>query len=167
MKQNWRIFEKVLSGVQIVLGLLLLYVVATTITEYYTILWKNPLFNHTSIIEISFKKNYILFILSLTSICSGLQLINNNQKGWIASIVTWTMCTILLAFSFYRITKNYPNELNLTSKIVMSFFEITFIIILVALNNSEFRKKYAPTKRSWIIISSAVGILTLAKLFYS
>ncbi len=56
MKQNWRIFEKVLSGVQIILGFLLLYVIATTITEYYTFLWKNPLFDHKSIIEISFKK---------------------------------------------------------------------------------------------------------------
>lgn len=167
MKQNWRIFEKVLSGVQIILGFLLLYVIATTITEYYTFLWKNPLFDHKSIIEISFKKNYILFILSIISISSGCQLINNSQNGWIASIVTWTIFIILLAFSFYRITINYPSDLNLSSKIVMYFVEIIFIIILVILNNSEFRKKYTPTKRSWIIIGSAVGILTLAKFIYS
>ena len=167
MKQNWRIFEIVLSGVQIVLGLLLLFIIASTITQYYTILWVNPLIDHKSIIVTSFKKNYIPFIVSLISIYSGFLLIKNSLKGWISSIVTWTMCIILLAFSFYRISENYPSELNLASKIIMSFAEIAFIIILLALNNSEFRQKYNPSKRSWIIIGSAVGILTLAKFVYS
>lgn len=167
MKQNWQIFEKVISGVHIILGLLILFVVVITIKSYYDVLGINPLFDHKTIIEVSFKKNYILFIVSLMSISSGFLLYNNSLKGWITSIITWTMCVILLLFSYYRLSVNESYHLDLVSQIAICFAVIVFTTILVFLNNSEFKHKYKPTKKNLLIITSAIVILTLAKFFYS
>ncbi len=167
MKQNWKIFETIISGVQIILGLLILSVIAITIWEYYSILWINPLIDHKSILELSFKKNYILFTVSIISIFSGFLLIKNSIKGWILSIITWTMYIILFVFSFYRISLNESSQLNLNSKIIMYIVVIAFVAILVVLNNSEFKQKYKPTNENWLIITSIIVILTLAKFVYS
>ena len=167
MKQNWQIFEKVLSGVHIILGLLILFVVVTTIKSYYVVLGINPLFDHKTILEVSFKKNYILFIVSLMSISSGFLLYNNSLKGWITSIITWTMCVILLLFSYYRLSVNEYYHLDLVSQITIFFAIIVFTTILVFLNNSEFKQKYKPTNKSWLIIFLSTLIITLAKFFYS
>lgn len=167
MKQNWQIFEKVLSGVHIILGLLILFMVVTTIKSYYVVFGINPLFDHKTILEVSFKKNYILFIVSLMSISSGFLLYNNSLKGWVTSIITWTMCVILLLFSYYRLSVNEYYHLDLVSQITICFAIILFITILVFLNNSEFKQKYKPTNKSWLIIFLSTLIITLAKFFYS
>lgn len=167
MKRNWQLLERVISCVQIILGLLILFVVATTIKSYYDVFWINPLFDHKTILEISFKKNYILFIISLISIISGFLLYNNSLKGWVTSIITWTMYVILFLFSYYRLSVNESYHLDLVSQIAICFAVIVFTTILVFLNNSEFKHKYKPTKKNWLIITSAIVILTLAKFFYS
>lgn len=167
MKQNWQIFEKVISGVHVILGLFILFAVVTTIKSYYDVFWINPLFDHKTIIELSFKKNYILFIVSLLSISSGFLLYNNSLKGWITSVITWTMCIILLLFSYYRLSVNESYHLDLVSKIVICLLIIIFITILVFLNTSEVKQKYNPTNKSWSIIFLSTLIITLAKFFYS
>lgn len=167
MKQNWPLIEKVISCLQIILGLLILFGVLTTIKSYYDVFWINPLFEHKTILELSFKKNYILFIVSLISITSGFLLYNNSSKGWITSIITWTMYVILLLFSYYRLSVNESYHLDLVSQIAICFAVIIFTTILVFLNNSEFKQKYKPTKNNWLIITSVIVMITLAKFFYS
>ena len=167
MRKNWRIFEVIISVIQIGLGVLILFVVTTTIIDYYTILWRNPLMAHKSILEVGFRKNYILVIVAFISISSGILLIKNSLKGWITSIATWVMSAILLIFSFYRIFQKNPTELNFMSKTIMSFTIIAFLIIAIVLSHSEFKQKYKPTASSWITIAAIIMAITSAKFIYS
>jgi amino acid permease len=167
MKQNWRIFEVIISVIQIGLGVLILFVVTTTIIDYYSILWRNPLMAHKSILEVGFRKNYILVIVAFISISSGILLIKNSLKGWITGIAAWVMSAILLMFSFYRIFQKNPADLNFMSKIIMSFTIIAFLIIAIVLCHSEFKQKYKPTASSWITIAAIIIAIISAKFIYS
>jgi hypothetical protein len=167
MKQNWRIFEVIISGIQIGLGVLILFVVTTTIIEYYTVLWQNPLMDHKSILEVGFRKNYILVIVAFISIYSGILLIKNSLKGWITSNATWLLSVMLLMFSFYRIFQKNPTDLNFMSKTIMSCTIIAFLVIAIVLSHSEFKQKYKPTENSWITIAVIIIAITSAKFVYS
>lgn len=58
MKHNWRMFEIILSGIQICLGILIWFFVYLTCNQYYTFLWKNPLMDHHSIVQMAVRKKY-------------------------------------------------------------------------------------------------------------
>lgn len=163
MKHSWRIFELVLSGIQICFGLVMLLFVYKTIIEYYNILWKNPLIDHISIIEMALRKNAALAIVSLIAISSGILLIKNLSKGWVMSIITWIMLTITLIINSYRMYQHNPLELDLFSKIILSVMVIIFIIILVLLNNTAFTQKYKPTRGKWIAIAVMIVALVATK----
>lgn len=167
MRPNWRIFEVIISGIQIAIGVLILFVVTKTIIEYYTVLWQNPLLEHKSILEVGFRKNYILVIVAFISISSGFLLIKNSLKGWITSIATWVMSAILLMFSFYRISQKNPTDFNFMQKTIMSFTIIAFLIIAIVMSHSEYKQKYKPTENSWITIVAIIMAITVAKFVYS
>lgn len=167
MKHSWKIFELIISGIQICFGLMILFFVAETILEYYNMLWVNPLIDQKSIIEVALRKNSIQVIVALTAILSGILLIKNLSKGWIMSIITWIMFTILLTISTYRIYQRNPADLDLVSRVIIGFLVIIFITITVMLNNAEFRQKYKPTRSSWIAIAITITALTSAKFVYT
>ncbi|MBE0391494.1 hypothetical protein [Flavobacterium sp. PL002] len=81
MKQNWKIFELIISGIQIFLGIIMLIVVYITITSHYYTLWINPLIDHAAIAEMAFRGNVTLVILALITIFSGILLIKNKING--------------------------------------------------------------------------------------
>lgn len=81
MKHNWRMFEIILSGIQICLGILIWFFVYLTCNQYYTFLWKNPLMDHHSIVQMAVRKNITLVILSLIAISSAILLIKNLSQG--------------------------------------------------------------------------------------
>ncbi|WP_282714432.1 hypothetical protein [Flavobacterium algoritolerans] len=146
---------------------MILFFVAKTILEYYNILWVNPLIDHKSIVEVAFRKNSIQVIVALIAILSGILLIKNLSKGWIMSIITWIMFTILLTISTYRIYQRNPAELDLVSRVFISFLVIVFITITGMLNSAELRQKYKPTRSSWITIAITITALTSAKFVYT
>ncbi len=59
MKHSWRIFELILSGIQIYCGFFILFFVYITCNHYYTFLWKNPLVDHQSIVQMALRKNVL------------------------------------------------------------------------------------------------------------
>ena len=163
MKHNWRMFEIILSGIQICLGLLILFFVYLTCNQYYTFLWKNPLMDHQSIVQMALRKNLTLVIVSLITISSAILLIKNLLKGWVMSVITWIMFTITLIINSYRLNQRNPTELDLISKFILGVIVIVFIAIVVTLNNTEFIQKYKPSKNNWIVIVISIVVLTALK----
>ncbi|TDE42918.1 hypothetical protein E0I26_12145 [Flavobacterium rhamnosiphilum] len=163
MKHSWRIFEFILSGIQICCGLVILFFVYITCTEYYIFLWKNPLVDHQSIVQMALRTNSTLVIVSLIAISSALLLIKNVSKGWVMSIITWIMFVVILIINSYRLNLLNPSALDLVSKFILGVMAIGFTTIVVLLNNIEFRQKYKPTKNNWIVIAISITALTALK----
>ena len=163
MKHNWRIFELILSGIQILFGLLIMFFVYLTCNQYYTFLWGNPLVDHQSIVKMAVRKNVTLIIVSVIAISSAIFLIKNLLKGWVMSVTTWFMFTIILIINSYRLKLSNPSELDLISKIILGIITVAFITIILALNNIEFRHKYNPTIKNWLVIAISIIVLTALK----
>lgn len=163
MKHNWRIFEFIISGIQIFLGILMLIVVYITITSYYYTLWINPLIEHTAIIEMAFRKNFVLFIVAMIAISSGILIIKKKINGYILSQITWIMSTIILVINSVKLYQLKAYDFDFTARITVILITITFLIILLLLNNSFFRNKYPITKSNWIVITIFTTILTAMK----
>ena len=163
MKHNWRMFEIILSGIQICLGLLILFFVYLTCNQYYTFLWKNPLMDHQSIVQMALRKNLTLVIVSLITISSAILLIKNLLKGWVMSVIAWIMLPITLIINSYRSNQSNPSELDLISIFTIGIITVVFIAIVFALNNIEFKRKYSPTIKNWIFIAISVVVLTALK----
>lgn len=163
MKQNWKIFELIISGIQIFLGIIMLIVVYITITSYYYKLWINPLIDHAAIAEMAFRGNVTLVILALIAIFSGILLIKNKINGYILSQITWVMLTLLLLINSIRLFQKKALDIDFLSGITIGIIATTFLIILFLLNNSAFRKKYFITRCNWIFVSIIITILTASK----
>ena len=163
MKNSWRIFELILSGIQICSGFVILFFVCITCNEYYTFLWKNPLVDHQSIVLMALRKNLTLIIISLIAISSAILLIKNLLKGWVMSVITWIMFTITLTVNSYRLNQRNPTELDLISKFILGVIITVFITIVFTLNNIEFIQKYKPSKNNWIVIVISIVALTALK----
>jgi hypothetical protein len=163
MKHSWRMFELILSGIQICFGLLILFFVYLTCNQYYTFLWKNPLVDHQSIVLMALRKNLTLVIVSLITISSAILLIKNLLKGWVMSVITWIMLTITLIINSYRLNQSNPGELDLISIFILGIITVVFIAIVFALNNIEFKQKYSPTIKNWIFIVISIVALTALK----
>ena len=163
MKHSWRMFELILSGIQICFGLLILFFVHFTCNQYYTFLWKNPLVDHQSIVQIALRKNVTLVIVSVIAISSAIFLIKNLSKGWVMSVTTWFMLTIILIINSYRLNQSNPNDLDLISIFILGIITVIFIAIILALINIEFRQKYNPTIKNWIVIAISIVVLTALK----
>lgn len=163
MKHSWRIFELILSGIQICSGFLILFIIYLTYNDYYALLWADPLIDHYAIIEVFFVKNLSLVLLSFFPILSAVFLIKNKTKGWLMSVITWSMFTAILIINTYRINQLYPKELALVSKFIIGFMILFFIAIIIALNNTEFTQKYKPTKSMWITIVISIILLMATK----
>ena len=157
MKHNWRIFELIISGIQICCGFLILIAVYLTFKDYYNHYWTNPMIDDNAVIEVALRKNLNLAILS------AILLIKKVSKGWVMSVITWIMFTIVLIINSYRINQIYPKELGLGSKFIIGFMTLVFIAIIIALNNNEFIQKYKPTKSTWITIAVSIVLLTATK----
>lgn len=163
MKDSWRLFELILSGIQICCGLLMLTAVYLTFKDYYLILWTNPLIDHHAIIEMAVRKNLTLLLMSFLPILSAVLLIKNVARGWVMSVITWIMFIIILIINAYRINKIYPQELGSGSKFIIGLMTTVFIAITIALNNPEFMQKYKPTRHTWIAIAVSIICLTATK----
>ena len=163
MKHSWRIFELILSGIQICCGFFILFFVYITCNHYYTFLWKNPLVDHQSIVQMALRKNVTLVIVSLIAISSAILLIKNLSKGWVMSVTNWFMFTIILIINSYRLNQSNPNDLDLISIFILGIITVIFIAIILALINIEFRQKYNPTIKNWIFIAISIVVLTALK----
>ena len=163
MKHNWRIFELVLAGIQLCCGFALWFIIYLTFNNYYLYLWNNPLMDHYALIEVALRRNLTLLIISIFSILSGFLLIKNKVKGWVMSIITWIMLTIVMIINSYRIIELYPDKLDFISRVVICIMALVFIAIVITLNNDQFRQKYKPTKTNWVLIVVSVIIITATK----
>ena len=163
MKHNWRIFELILSTLHLCCGFILWIVIYLTFNNYYLYLWNNPLVDHYTLIEVALRKNLTLLIISIFSILSGFLLIKNKVKGWVMSIITWIMLTIIVIMNSYRIVKLYPDELNPLERVVICIMALVFIAIVITLNNEQFKQKYKPTKTNWVMIVISVILVTVTK----
>lgn len=167
MKANWRRFECIISGFQIAFGIIIFLIIIQTILDYYSVFYINPLFNKGDILLLSFRKNYMLFIVAFLSIISGIMLLKSSLNGWILSIITWIMYAVLIIISFLKINQDKSSILDYESKIVIGFMVLLFITILLLFTSKEFKMKYKPNKSNFIFIVGVVLGLTIVKLLYS
>lgn len=119
--------------------------------------------DHQSIVQMALRKNVTLVIVSLIAISSAILLIKNLSKGWVMSVTTWFMFTIILIINSYRLNQSNPNDLDLISIFILGIITVIFIAIILALINIEFRQKYNPTIKNWIFIAISIVVLTALK----
>ena len=109
--------------------------------------------DHQRIVLMAVRKNITLVFVSLIAISSAILLIKNLSKGWITSVITWFTFAIILIINSYRLNQSNPGELDLISIFILGIITVVFITIILALFNIEFRQKYNPTLKNWIVIA--------------
>jgi len=163
MSKGWTIFEKITGVLQIIFGLVLIYILIwglnIKLNQFYKITEITG--SDISIFKIFYTNHYNL-ILSLLGIVSGVLLIRNNKIGWILSITTWFSYCIGTILTTRKIAlKNSNFEIFSGQYNIYGLMIIIFLIMGILLISKEFRKKYSPNYKSWalLILSTAFFIL--------
>ena len=167
MKTNLRKFEILISVLQTIFGAVIIFILIETILDYYAVLYSHPFFSKKDVLLLSFRKNYMLFIVAFTSIISGIMLFKSQLIGWILSTVSWCMFSILTVISYFSIIHNHNKMLEIKDIIFICFLVLLFTTGIIILTSKEFREKYNPNKSNSILIIGIVSILTIAKFLYS
>lgn len=163
MTKSWTIFEKITGILQIIFGLVLIYILIWAIN-----IKLNQVFKITGS-DISFFKifytHHYNFILSLLGIVSGVLLIRNNKIGWILSISTWFSYSIGTIFTTWKIALGNSNfEIYSGHYIIYGLMIIIFLIMGILLISKEFRKKYSPNRKSWVLLILITAFFILDRL---
>ena len=160
MQTDWEIFEKIISVIQILLGItivsVLIWSVNLSVNQFldhsdYT--WKD-----ISILKL-IKNHHFFTLLGLIGITGGIGWFKYKTFGWLLSFIFW----FLLGFSTILITLKFkqeePNVIRANEEYWIYYstiFVSFFLAILLVLKT--FWNKYNPTKKSLIIF----GMILLA-----
>ena len=165
MSKNWRLFEKSISGIQILLGVLLIGIIIWAINIKLDVAFNRLNMTWEDISFIKLLVNYNLgLIVSGIGIISGLLLLRNSKKGWIGSIAFWLVLAIGTFITLWRLRNNIEfleNRLYLISGI---FAIIIFTIIGILLTTNEFRRKYQLNLNNALVITFIIICFTIDKL---
>jgi hypothetical protein len=166
MNKHWTLFEKVISGFQIIFGivvisflLLTLDSIISTLLEHSDYTWKDVSFYKL------IKNHYFFTFLGILSISSGILLLKNKKIGWILSVSTWLLYGLGTLINIFK--KNHENKSILESNsdyITIGIFIVAFFILALCLTLKPFRTKYKANLKSWFKIGIITLILITVKL---
>ncbi|KAB5483112.1 MULTISPECIES: hypothetical protein [Flagellimonas] len=166
MNKNWKLFEKVISGFQIIFGITTISFLLWSLNLTITIIFENSdyTWNDVSFYKL-FKNHYFFTFLGILSISSGILLLKNKKIGWILSVSTWLLYGFGTLINIFK--KNDENEYIFASNsdfIILGIIIVTFLILALCLTLKPFRTKYKPNLKSWFKIGIITLILITAKL---
>ena len=165
MNKFWQTTEKVIGIIQILLGL---FIISVTTYILYNVLDNFMKPNHLQWQDLSFYKifkNYHLsFIIPLLFLISGVLLLKNKIAGWIIGVATWITIGIGEILSIGKVVGNKYNSWTDWNTFYLLLFTIFACSIAILMLTIEFRKKYNPNWKNWLVMFSIILFLTLDRL---
>jgi len=159
MKTNWEIFEKIMSVIQILLGVTLIYILFSTLytstnnfLDHFDYTWKD-----ISIIKL-IKNHHFITLLSLIGIIGGIKWFKFKTIGWLLSFIFWFLIGFYMILLTLKFKSEEPNAIR-TDEEYLIYYSIILVSFAIAflLGLKTFWKKYNPDKKSLVI----TGILLL------
>lgn len=102
----------------------------------------------------------LTLLLSILSLLAGILLLLQKKIGWILSVALFGALTIIWVYLLIDYLRDPIEDPRL-----MLFFSTLLGFFLVCLLQKPFIRKYSPTKKSWVVISTIVIFLVLDSLF--
>jgi len=168
MTKIWTITEKTIGTIQILWGAVGLVLTIWGFKQFFDVVVAehNLSWENISIIKLIGNHHY-LFILPLLTMFAGVTLLLNKRIGWIMSIVTSLLFATAPIFNWPTMPSNELYINDKTDWFLLSLFPVVFLTIFGLLLTNHFRKKYNPTRMSWLIILGLLIILLIDKIFLS
>lgn len=159
MKTDWEIFEKIVSVIQILLGITIISVLIWSVNisisqifEHSDYTWKD-----ISILKL-IKNNHFFTLLGLMGIIGGIGWFKYKTNGWLLSFMFWFLLGLSTTLVALKFKLQEPNVMRANEEYLIYYstiFVSFFLAILLVLKT--FWNKYNPTKKSSIIF----GIILL------
>lgn len=157
MNKGWRIFEIIISMLQIILGITILTIIIPPLNKMYMIISYDFGWQNISIYK--FSNIYIFPIIKgILGIISGVLLLKQKLIGWILSIIFWLILATSALLYSWTITTSDP-------KFIFSIIILLISMILLAILFKPIKNNYLPTKKSWIFIGIMTLVFLIEKLY--
>jgi hypothetical protein len=164
MSKPWRIFEKSIAVLQIIIGLFIASQIIFdmyNLNEYFKFSGKDLSYSNF------FIKRHFSLLEILLLIISGILLFKSNVKAWVASVVIWITFGIGSFLSISKLLEQHHDSWTNRGVLFYIIIAILFISIATLMMTSEFRKKYHPNSKHWLAIVIIVIIITMDRLLIS
>jgi hypothetical protein len=166
MKKTWDTIEKILSLIQVFLGIIIVYININIRYQQLDWIMQSPEYSWSDVSWVGFFKTVqFMLIVGLLFIVGGILLFLSKRTGWISSVAVWITfgftCLNLLTFNDVTITTLYQN--NSDYWIFGSFFSIT-IISLVILVLKPLRTKYTVDEKTCAYVGGILLFFLANKL---
>jgi len=163
MNINRKSAEKIIGISLVIWSFIVLYY--NIITFKYIIEITNLSWEEISLFKIT--KNYhFQFIIAILNLASGILLILSKRIGWMGSVVMSIVNGLGFIIFLWPLNtdESIHNEMTNSELLMFSSIIILFFIFGLVLLNKVFRKKYQPTKNTWVIITLIIIILCADKI---
>ena len=169
MNKNWTKLEKSIGLLQIILGIITISFTIWAINNNLQLLieYSNYAWEDISLLKIA-KDNHPSILLGFLAILSGILLFRNNLIGWITSVSTWLIYGLTFIMMTLKVVVNKTNILvsNLDYIIIGFITSLCFILALL-ISSKQFRLKYSPTYKSWLIVGLTNLIFITDKFIFN
>jgi hypothetical protein len=166
MNKHWTLFEKIISGFQIIFGIAGISFVVWSLNLTITTIFEHSDYTWNDVSFYKLLKNHYFFIFTgALCLSSGILLLKNKKIGWILSVVTWLLYALGTLINL--LAKNDENEYLFESNlefILVGLVITSFFILALCLTLKPFRTKYKANLNSWILIGLLTLIFTISKL---
>lgn len=163
MKTDWEIFQKIMSGIQIVYGLtfisFVIWFMKLGLSQFYEL--SNKSWENLSYFNL-FKIYNFNIIWSLIGIIGGVKWFKNQKSGWLLSILFWILSSY--SATLFIVKLNYKKSLSNTDTDVSLLFYLILIIsglFSIILLSKYFRKKYIVERKSILLYISLLILLMI------
>ena len=162
MKKNWFIIEKIVGGLIVIWGMIVLYNTTAVVLESINYGHVPP--PNLSYMRI-FKLNHLNFLLSLATMFAGTLMIFNDKEGWLLAII----CTAMYSLAFFMSARF--NSMD-TTQPYFQFFKsysliaLVFFAIVILLLQKPFRQKYHVTTKNWLWAIAVLIVLIIDKIIF-
>lgn len=169
MKTDWEIFEKIISVLQILLGITIISVLiwsvnisTNQILEHSDYTWKD-----VSVLKL-IKNHHFFTLLGLIGIIGGIKWFKYKTYGWLLSFLFWFLLGFSTTLIAWKLKQQEPSVVRADEEYWIYYstiFVSFFLTILLGLK--MFWIKYNPKKKSLIIFGLlllvfVIDIITLA-----
>ncbi|MCH2033554.1 MAG: hypothetical protein MK202_08560 [Tenacibaculum sp.] len=167
MKTDWDIFEKIMSIIQLIFGIAIIWIVIKTVKYYLVEIFGSADLNWESLLQINIlEKTYFSFIHGLIGVLGGTLWFKNKKSGWMLSLSFWiiTCCTVTLttAKSMYR--DSFSNIIKSNEEYwIYSIVIFISLLLIFVLSSKYFREKYKPDLKTLTIYGSILALLLITR----
>ena len=164
MRKNWKIFEKLLAIVEILVGLslIILLIYSWSSSFQYMVDSGQIAWSEISILKL-IRNAHFIFLSGAMGLVSGILLLKGKKLGWILSVSSWIVYCFGTLMILWKLEK-VDDPINIQNYIIVGLLILFFLIMAMVLSLKPFRLKYKPDSKSWITIAVIILVFLLDKL---